>query len=188
MRCGLVPRQVVRRAHHQAGRRDRFRRRWRATRKRRQIGLGGNAGQAEVEHFDLPFARDHQIVRLDVAVDHLRFECVLQPECRLANALASGSDRKRALALDESIEADAFDVLHDQKVQAVRLVGVVGGDDVGVIELACRTDFAAEAFDGFLIGRVAASNYFDRNGAAHCPLLGLIHDAHAAGTSSLKTR
>ena len=58
-------------------------------RKRRGCGFHGEAGQAEVEDLHLALGREHQVVRLDVAVDHALLVGVLQAQCRLPHVRVS---------------------------------------------------------------------------------------------------
>ena len=53
--------------------------------------LAGRPGQAEVENLDrclVPVSREHQVARLDVAVDEPFLVGVLEPEGRLVDELA----------------------------------------------------------------------------------------------------
>ena len=63
--------------------------------------------------------RDHQVRRLDVAVDHVVLVDVLQPARRLANDLARLGNRQRPVLGDQLVEAHALDVLHHQVVHLV---------------------------------------------------------------------
>ncbi len=76
--------------------------------------LGGQAGvdlvdasgpgQTEVEYLDgrlVSGSREHQVARLDVAVDESLLVGVLQTESRLVSKLAGVSDRQRSLGSDQ---------------------------------------------------------------------------------------
>ena len=69
---------------------------------------------------------------------------ILQAQGRLANHLAGVGDRQRAPALDHAREVQPVDVLHDQEVRPFDLAGVMGPDDVRMIELADRLHLAFE--------------------------------------------
>ena len=94
--------------------------------------LAGEPGQAEVEDLDLAAGRPHQVLRLDVAVDHPVLEGVLEPQRRLADVLARLADRQRPAAIDQPGQVGPLDELHDQHVRLPGLLGVVGGHDVRV--------------------------------------------------------
>ena len=62
--------------------------------------LAGHLGQAEVEHLDdrpVALAGEHQVARLDVAVDHAVLVGVLQAQRRLVDEVAGVGHRQRAL-------------------------------------------------------------------------------------------
>ena len=77
--------------------------------------LAGHLGQAEVEDLDrrlVPLAGEHQVARLDVAVDEPFLVGVLEPEGRLVDEVAGVGDRQRPLGLDQLGEVEPLDVLH----------------------------------------------------------------------------
>ena len=55
-----------------------------------------------------------------------------KPSGRLQDVVDGFADRERPVLLDQGREVFAFDVLHDQEMNAVGLVGIVGGDDIGM--------------------------------------------------------
>ena len=64
--------------------------------------LAGRLGQAEVEHLDgrlVPFASEHQVAGLDVAVDQPFLVGVLEPERRLVDEVAGVRHRQRSPGL-----------------------------------------------------------------------------------------
>ena len=72
-------------------------------------------GQAEVEHLDdrpVPFAAEHQVARLDVAVHHPRLMRMLQALRRLVNEDAGVRDGQRPLGLDQPGQVESLGVLH----------------------------------------------------------------------------
>ena len=76
----------------------------------------------------------------------------LQPARRLKNAPHRLLGRQRPVLLDEFRQVIAVDELHDQKVCAVGLVGIVGRDDIGMFELRRRLHLAMKPLHG--IGRL----------------------------------
>src|SRR5262245_9310927 len=105
-----------------------------------------------------------------------------QPKRDLANTLTGRRHCKPAAQLHEAGEADAVHKLHDEEVQLARLLGVVGADDVGVVELGSGLDLAAEAFDCRGVAREAAAEDLQRDGPLHDAVLGLVDDSYAALT------
>ena len=69
----------------------------------------------------------------------------LQTTSRLQDVVDGLGDRERAVLLDQGRQVFPLDVLHDQEVNAIGLVGVVGGDDVGMRQLGGRFDFSLKA-------------------------------------------
>ena len=116
------------------------------------------AGQAEVEDLDDAGAVHEQVGRLDVAVDQAGLVGVLQAEGGLMDVVGGANRVKRAAALDQVLEADAVDVLHDEEVEFAVPVHVVGADDVGMAQLGDGLGLAVEAFDrAGVVGLAAGS-------------------------------
>ncbi len=148
--------------------------------------FAGEPGQAEVEDLDLAAGRPHQVLRLDVAVDHPVLEGVLEPQRRLAGVLARLADRQRPAALDQPGQVGPLDELHDQHVRLPGLLGVVGGHDVRVRGQARgRLDLAAEPLDERLVAQQVAADHLERNRPVHQPMLGPVDRPHAAGAEGL---
>ena len=100
--AGLLGGDVIGRAHHRAHLRELMQgRRLDAAAARSRLrellrcDFRGKPGQAEVEDLDLARIRDHQVVRLDVAVDHALLVGVLQAQGRLADVVARLLHRQR---------------------------------------------------------------------------------------------
>ncbi len=153
----------------------------------------GEAGQAEVEDFDIApatfdrraraartgFLGDEEIGRLDVAVHQAAFVGVLQPEGGLADEIEGGLDGQRALPLDQAGEVDAVDVFHGDRMQAVGFVGVVRTDDVRMAQLADGTHLALEPLHGLDVFQAFAAKHFEGDEPVERPLPGLENLAHA---------
>ena len=144
--------------------------------------LAGEPGQAEVEDLDLAAGRPHQVLRLDVAVDHAVLEGVLEPQRRLAGVLARLADRQRPAAIDQPAQVGPLDELHDQHVRLPGLLGVVGGHDVRVRgQPRGRLDLAAESLDHGRVAQQIAADDLQGDRPVHQPMLGAVDGAHAAG-------
>src|SRR5262245_5836946 len=98
----------------------------------------------------------------------------------LQNAFSRVSDWERAFGLDQRGEIAALNELHDQEVDAAGFVGIVGRDDVWVIELGDGFDFALKTFESALGIEDLGFDDFERDDALHAAVLSLVNIAHAA--------
>ncbi len=105
----------------------------------------GDAGDAEVEDLQPPVLIDHQIGRLDVAVDDAGLVGVCEPGAQLRHQLELLRQRQRRLPLDLLCERLAPDVLHHDERRTLELAGVVDVDDVGVVQRGKRAGFTRES-------------------------------------------
>ena len=98
-----------------------------------QVGAG-QLGDAEVDDLGLAARRDHDVGRLDVAVDDAGVVGSGEPACDLRAEGDDALDRQRP-ALDVLLERLALVAGHDDEHPAVDgLVDVVDGADVRVVE------------------------------------------------------
>ena len=141
--------------------------------------------QSEIQNPHLPLGREHQVVRLDVAMDHPLLVSVLQPLCRLSDALARFGDRHRPAMLHNTREVGSLDELHHEEVNVARLLGVVGRDDVGMSQLRRRLHFAPKPLDRLRLPDQLRVDELDRHRPIHQPMLGPIDVSHAAATDQL---
>ena len=108
-----------------------------------------NRGQPEVENLDLAVGGSHQVLRLDIAMDHAALIGMLQ-------SLRGLHDRLRRPARKAAGPADLtswprltpVDEFHDQEVRVAGLLGVVSRHDVGMQgQPGGRLDLAAKSLD-----------------------------------------
>ena len=120
----LLRRHVLRRSEHRAGRGQ-------------HEALFEIAEQdlrePEVEHLDdlaVRMIREHQVVRLEIAMDDAREVRVVQRICDLREDAERHRDRQRAARLEQRTQRRALDVLHRQVQPPVgQHAGVVGRHD-----------------------------------------------------------
>ena len=86
-----------------------------------------------------------QIGGLDVSMHDAFAVGELQAPGGLQDVVDGLGDRERAVLLDQGRKVAPLDVLHDQEVNAVGLVGIVGRDDVRMLQLGGRLDFSLKA-------------------------------------------
>ena len=169
-RRDLLGGEVVDRAHRLAGAGD--------LRGGRLVAL--EPGEAEVEEPHAAVAGEHDVRRLDVAVHHAVLVYALEPEGRLADDLAGVGDRQRVAAAEHLAGAQAVDVLHDQQARAADLAGVVGADDVRMIDRPGGLHLAVEAGDRAFVPGVVGAQELHGDHAAEPGMEGLPDRAHSA--------
>ena len=118
--------------------------------RQRPVGraLAPDLGQAEVEHLDhgpVAVASEHQVARLDVAMDHAMVVGVLKPLRRLVHVVAGMGHRQRPAGCDQPGQVESLDVLHRQHEALTEAKGRVGRDDVGVVKLGRIADLGEKA-------------------------------------------
>ena len=138
------------------------------------------ARDAEVGQLRPPLGVDQDVLRLDVAVDHL---------ARVGDREAAGDldrvgDRllrvERAVAADPLLQRFALDVLEDDVGVAAVLAGVDHRDHVGVGELGHRARLLAEALELVgLLGHLAV-HHLDRDLAVERLVARQVDGRHAA--------
>ena len=74
-----------------------------------------------------------------------------KPDGGLADQLAGVRDRQRAMPSHQFVQIQPVHVLHHQEPLAVDFAGVVGLDDVGVVDPPDRFHLAFKAGDGPLV-------------------------------------
>ena len=145
--------------------------------------LAAGLGQAEVEDLDdrpVAVAREHQVARLDVAVNHALLVGVLQAQGRLLNEVAGVADGHRSAGLDHPGQVQAVDVLHGEDQALAAAKRGVGGDDVGVAKLSDGADLAEKAIHhARALDDVPAHDLEDLV-ASHQAVVGQVDHAHAA--------
>ena len=145
--------------------------------------LAGHLGQAEVENLDrrlVSLAGEHQVARLDVAVDEPFLMGVLEPERRLMDEIAGVGYRQRPLGLDHLGQVETFDVLHREDDALAQSDGGIGRDDVRVAELGDGPDLAEEAFEHAGAFHDLPAHHLEHLVPAHQLVVGEVDNAHAA--------
>jgi hypothetical protein len=154
--------------------------------RRRQI-RGGDLGDAEVRDLHLAVGGDHDVRRLDVAVDDPFPVGVVERLGDLPNDVGDLIGRELAPVDHETLERLSLDVLHGDERHATVLVlaDVVDRDDVRVRENPRRLGLAHEALAELPRLRVVfvdrpRANRLDRDEPSDGRVLGEIDDAHRA--------
>ena len=147
-------------------------------------------GQAHVEDLDDAGAVEQQVARLDVAVNHAEFVGVLHADRRLGDVVR-GPDRVERLLLqhvagDDLLEARPVHVLHDEEVQLLVLVDVVGADDVRVVEGGDGPGLAVEPVQVRRVVELLDRQHLERDEPLHERVFAQVDRAHAAGADQFE--
>ena len=142
------------------------------------VGAGA-LGEAEVEDLHATAGRDHDVARLEIAMDHAalvrRFE-------RVHDLLADvrGVVRRQRSARDAIGQRLALDPLEDQVAGFVPgLLEAMDGGDVGMVERGEQLGFALEAGELLGIARDLGGQRLDRNEPIELAIAGEVDHAHA---------
>ena len=142
----------------------------------------GASSQPEVGQPHAPPAVDHDVGRLEIAVEHPLVVGSGQPGAQLPRHLGRLVRRQAADAPQQRGEVLAVDVLHRQEHVAVGLADVVHTTDVGVADLSCDADLGAEPRQPIGVGGHKVGQELQRDGLAKGEILGAIDLAHAAAS------
>ena len=138
-------------------------------------------GDAEVEYLDAVVRRDHDVSRLEIAVDDaLRVrggDGGSDP-----GGVGKGAIEREPGRGNGAIERHAGDVLHDEEVDAAVLLDGVDRDAVRVIERRRGARFAEQAAGRFRIGR--RRQHLDRDRPIQHRIAGAIDRPHPAFTQA----
>ena len=98
----------------------------------------------------------------------------------LAHVVARLADGQRPLLADQLFQVRPIHVFQYQEVAAPDLIGVVGGDDVGMDELGGGADLAQEQLLGAAGADQVGRQHLEGDDPAHGAVFGLENAAHAA--------
>src|SRR5690349_14593102 len=105
------------------------------------VGPGQFFRESEVEYLQLPFRRDHHVVRLDVAMNDAD-----GVSCREGFGKLTGNGEcliaRQWFACDDGSESLAFHVLHRDVAVSIVFADFVNRANVRMIESGCGASFA----------------------------------------------
>ena len=168
----LLGRHVVGRAQHRARPRQAAGR-----------GVGDDARETEVEDLEHAVRGQHQVRRLDVAVDDPHLVRVAEPRAQLEDQFQPADQAQRRPAADDLAERLTVDVLHRDERLALVLADVVDGDDVGMGQARRRTGFAGEPLLDLV---VEDRQDLDRDGPIEHRIAGQVEQPHAAFAKAIQ--
>ena len=145
-------------------------------------GAAGKAGNAKISDFDGPVRQQHDIVRLDVAVDNALVVRVLQRPQNLHGKVDCFLPAQHLFLVDVVLQGDAVDVFHHNRLDAVGEDDVIHLDDIRVIQQRDGAGLVAETAHKFVVVHI----FFPQNLDRHRPrfhhvirLVDVCHSAHA---------
>jgi hypothetical protein len=137
------------------------------------------AGEAEVGEPRAPRALDEDVGRLHVAVDDPVRVGVVERERDLSGDPRELARRERP-ALQDGLEALAFDEVHDEERPPAVLASVADRDDPFVAQARDRADLALEALHVLVVVRARLEDDLDRDGRPERRVEAAEDDPHAA--------
>ena len=138
------------------------------------------AGDAKIHDHDATGARDHHVLRLDVAVHEPGGVDRLEPGQELRGDLAGLLEIQRASLAQQIGQGHPVDELHRHQLTAVELDQVEDAADVRRDDLACRADFLPQAVEGPLVGEQRHPHRLERDIHPQLEIEGAKNLAHAA--------
>ena len=145
-----------------------------------------NAGEAEIGHLDLARSGDHDVFRLDVAMDHALFGGLAQGGGDLPHDRQCLLQQRRPAAGEPVAEVLSLHVLLDDIVQAVDVPHLVDLHDIGMHQRGGGLGLALEAPEVGLVVRQVRPEDLDRNPTFQVALLGKIDLGHRPSTKAAK--
>ena len=143
--------------------------------------LGGHLlGQTEVCKLHHPVSGDHDVLRLDVAVDDPTAVRVSQGVADLGRDLEGPWNVQLFVKLENLFQVFSVHVLHDEVKDALVFANIIDVDDVSVVELRRGARFLDEAADERgVAGKVLGKDLYC-HGPPQVELLCLVDHSHAA--------
>ena len=147
----------------------------------------GQAGQAEIHDQDFAAPVEHDVGRLQIAVQHAFVVRGGQAGADLARDLQRFVGGQAADAAQQRRQVFAVDVFHGEERLIVGFADVVDAADIGMRDAARNADFVAEALERVLVGE-----RFRQKLERHCwprrQIVGAIDLAHAAASQQRDER
>ena len=142
--------------------------------------LVGDGGQSEIHDDHFAALVDHDVLRLEVAMDHAAVVRRRQPGAELARRLEGLVGGQPADAQQQRREVFAIHVLHGDERHAFDFADVVNAADVGVGDQARHAHFAVESLQQALIARRLFGQELQGYGLSERQVGGAIDLAHSA--------
>ena len=155
---------------------------WASDGLRRAVGVlfrRGKLGQSEIEHFDDSVRADHDVARLDVAMDDAR-RVGRRQRAGDGDGILQNVGHRQAATGDQLLERLAGHELHHHEVGSIRLVDLVDGDDVGVVQRRRGFGLLNEALLAGFVFQLLGAEDLDADEAVEAQIPGLVDHTHPA--------
>ena len=119
-------------------------------------------------------------------MDEPHFVGVVQPDDGAEDVMAGAQDIDGAELPDEIVEVDAVDELHDEEMEILVLVDVVGADEIRVVHRSNGPGFAVEPRQRRFVGRLRHRQDLHGDFSLHEFVFAKEHLAHPADAEPLK--
>ena len=139
----------------------------------------GQLGEAEVEDLHLAVLGQHEVRRLDVAMDDAGVMGPRQPARHLQGDVDRLADGQRAAGDARPQRLAGVERHGDEQATVLGAVDVVDGADVRVVEGGGAARFAVEAIAGRRVPGEVRRQELERDMALEVRVEGLVHDPHA---------
>ena len=136
------------------------------------------ARQPEVADLCRPVQGDHDVGRLDVAVDQPLLVRVPEPSGHMAGDLQAPVLRERAVPFENLLECLSLHVFHGEEVPSLLFARVDRPDDIFVVQLRRRTGLGGEAANVFRVPRQLGRQDLDRDRTVQALLTAQVDVAH----------
>src|ERR1700733_319568 len=143
-------------------------------------------GNAEIHHLDDVVPGDHQVGRLEIAMDDAGAMRSRDPAQRLFEERDTLVRRDRPPPPDQLLQALAVDELHHGDGCAVVHEVVEQQRDVRVIEGGLQARFLTEALDEVRVVARLGAHHLDRDRPVEIQVERLVNDAHRAATDEFQ--
>ena len=151
----------------------------------RHGAAGERLGEAEVGQVRRAGRVEHDVLRLQVAVDDALLVRRREPLADLTEQREEPRQRKAPLALEHALEVLALDVLHRQVPDPVVLAEVVDAKDVPVRDAAGELDLPLEALEDLAVLRDLGTDELEGHVAVELQIADLVHGSHATPAEEL---
>ena len=139
-------------------------------------------GDTKIHDLGHVLARDHDVGRLDVAVNHLPLVRVIQSSSNLFGDFNDLIARNDAFLRHQRLKCVTFQVFHGDVKEAIDFVRVINHHDVGMIHRPRCLGFVAEAAQHLVVIHAVdveahgLERYGSSNVGVHCP----VDESHGA--------